>query len=285
MKYFFNIAKIGICIEGIRDKKLDEKNLIPFIITSEEFNALEENVRILVKEVSNEALEKSISDNCEDGMTSASFGHKRFAVLYNCENWRAREILIYLNEDCYNESAWNLNQFISIIGIHSLFLHRSSMILHASFIIYNNEAILFTAPSQTGKSTQAKLWKGHEDAEIINEDRVLVCKQDDEWYACGVPMCGSSDCSKNERAKIKSIIVLDQGINNTIVHMSKLQKYKALLLGCQYHLWNKEENQLIHDLIKGMIEDLEIVTYICKPDITAVDYLKHYMEGRRDNEY
>ena len=44
------------------------------------------------------------------------------------------------------------------IDLSRILLHQGGLILHASYIIWNDRGILFTAPSGTGKSTQAGLW-------------------------------------------------------------------------------------------------------------------------------
>ena len=47
-------------------------------------------------------------------------------------------------------------------------------VMHASAISYNNQAILFSAPSGTGKSTQAELWINNiENSIYINDDNGL----------------------------------------------------------------------------------------------------------------
>lgn len=278
MAYYFNIAQVGICINGLRAMEIKENNIIPFKTAVEIYESLQEKVMILVKEISNSKMEEMVFADKENNMHTASFGHRKYAVFFNVNDWESDEITIYLNEDCYSEDSWNINQFFSIIGLHSLFLQRDGIILHASYIVHNNYAVLFTAPSQTGKSTQAKLWECQEGAEIINEDRVLIRKNKSIWYAYGIPMCGSSDTCINEKYPVRAVIELKQGKDNNILQLNKLQKYKALLLGTQYHLKDKNEEVLVHELISNLIEQIEIMGYSCCPEISAVETLKRYLE-------
>lgn len=284
MEYYFNIAQIGIRINGFRAMKIIESNLIPFITSLEIYESLQEKVTILVKEVSDFEIEEMVHADTENNRNYASFGHKKYAVFFSANDWKQDQITIYLNEDCYKEASWNINQFFSVIGLHSLFLHRNGMILHASYIAHDNGAILFTAPSQTGKSTQANLWKQHVGAEIINEDRVLICKKDMTWYACGIPMCGSSDTCVNAGYPLKAVIELKQRKENKIVQLMQLEKYKALLLGTQYHLKDRNEETLVCKLISNLIETMEIVRYSCCPEMSAVETLKKYLEKEEKNE-
>ena len=58
-----------------------------------------------------------------------------------------------------------------LLGLETLLLKYDGLLLHSSFIRWRGEGILFSAPSGTGKSTQADLWVKYEDAEILNGDR------------------------------------------------------------------------------------------------------------------
>ena len=54
-------------------------------------------------------------------------------------------------------NIWNYLAFENVL------INHTGFILHSSFISWQNNGILFTAPSGTGKSTQADLWKKYED--------------------------------------------------------------------------------------------------------------------------
>lgn len=59
-----------------------------------------------------------------------------------------------------NEFRFGYSRMISDhIGMETLFLRKSCLMIHAAFIRWQEKGILFTAPSGTGKSTQAELLK------------------------------------------------------------------------------------------------------------------------------
>lgn len=70
-----------------------------------------------------------------------------------------RDYIRYLNIDTV---------FNSLLSLERRMNSYKSYILHSSYIVYQEQAILFSAPSGTGKSTQADLWKKYRDIEIIN---------------------------------------------------------------------------------------------------------------------
>lgn len=55
--------------------------------------------------------------------------------------------------------------FLSLFGLEKEMIRASSLIFHSAYIAKDGEAILFSAPSETGKSTQAALWEQYRGAE------------------------------------------------------------------------------------------------------------------------
>lgn len=68
--------------------------------------------------------------------------------------------------------------FISVLSLEKHIISWGGMILHTAFLCHKGEAILFSGPSEVGKSTQAGLWeKYREDSRTINGDRCLLRKR------------------------------------------------------------------------------------------------------------
>ena len=59
--------------------------------------------------------------------------------------------------------------FTSLLALERRLVKKNSMILHCAYVEYQGEAILFSAPSETGKTTQANLWKSTVEVERLTE--------------------------------------------------------------------------------------------------------------------
>ena len=70
-----------------------------------------------------------------------------------------------------------------------VFIINQGFQLHASVINWKDKGILFSAPSGTGKSTQADLWKKYEGAKVINGDRALIRKRKRRVYGLWFSIC------------------------------------------------------------------------------------------------
>ena len=49
--------------------------------------------------------------------------------------------------------------FTSLLALERRLVKKDSMVLHCAYVEYKGEAVLFSAPSETGKTTQANLWE------------------------------------------------------------------------------------------------------------------------------
>lgn len=142
--------------------------------------------------------------------------------------------------------------FVSLLSLERRMNKYHQYILHSAYIVENNQAILFTAPSGTGKSTQAALWQKHKDSRIVNGDRTLISKEKNKYFANGWPICGSSEICINEKYPIAAIVVLSQGKENTITELKYSEAFKKILseLTINYH------NSLFVNDVMNFIEDL-----------------------------
>lgn len=168
--------------------------------------------------------------------------------------------------------------FNSLLSLERRMNSYKSYILHSSYIVYQEQAILFSAPSGTGKSTQADLWKKYRDIEIINGDRTLLTKEGERFYANGWPVCGSSKICHNRRYPIKAIVMLEQGPVNEIKELSGIEKTRRLLREITINYHNQEYLDSALDFIGQLIKELPITALSCTISKEAVDILDDYLK-------
>lgn len=101
-------------------------------------------------------------------------------------------------------------------------LKFDGLMLHASAVVLDGRAYLFSAPCGTGKSTHTGLWKQvfGSRAAILNDDKPALRLEDGTWYAYGTPWSGKYDISINTRVPLAGICFLHQAPENTIAPYS-----------------------------------------------------------------
>ena len=104
-------------------------------------------------------------------------------------------------------------------------LRYNGLMLHASAVVVDNEAYLFSAPSGTGKSTHTSLWLEYfgKRAFILNDDKPAIRLFDDGVYAYGTPFSGKYDISANVKVPLRGIAFIERSETNTIERQTKDQ--------------------------------------------------------------
>ncbi len=155
---------------------------------------------------------------------------------------------------------------------------NSGVLFHAACICVDGEAVLFTAASGVGKSTQAHLWCQERGAELINGDRCIISLVDGKYYMCGVPYCGSSRVSKNRTLPIKAVVYLTQAPVSSVHRTKGINSFKYLWEGCCINTWNSTDVEKAMELITGFSENVPVLRLDCTPDLTAVKALEKLFE-------
>lgn len=157
-------------------------------------------------------------------------------------------------------------------------IQKGGFLLHASFIRWKDRAILFTAPSGTGKSTQAELWRCLRDAEIMNGDRAAVTLEADGVTAWGIPYCGTSGICKNARLPVAAIVYLSQAPRTQIRRLGGLQAFQHVWEGCSVNVWDQDDVEKCIQTVMTALEQVPVYHLACTPDDTAVEALEKMLE-------
>lgn len=150
-------------------------------------------------------------------------------------------------------------------------LFHQGIVVHSSFVNWNGKGIMFTAPSGTGKSTQANLWKSYMDAIIINEDRSVVKINDNKVIVYGTPWNGSSVSFMNSDAPLSAIIVLEQADKNSIRKLNKCEAITYVMPRCFLPYFDSDLIDKAISTIEKIIEITPVYLLKCRPDREAVE--------------
>ena len=180
-----------------------------------------------------------------------------------------------------NEFRFGHSRMISDhIGMEIFFLRKDCLMLHAAFIRWRGKGILFTAPSGTGKSTQAELWEKYEGADILNGDRAAVRRDESGcWQAYGLPYAGSSGIYRNEKAPVSMIVVLRQSKENRIRSLGMLEIVQFLYPETTVHHWEPDFVEKALTLLTELAGEVPIYLLECRPDRGAVEAVKNVLIG------
>ncbi len=152
-----------------------------------------------------------------------------------------------------------------------------TLILHAAVIRHRDEAILFVAPSGTGKSTQAALWEKHRGATVVNGDKGAISVRNGVIHAHGLPFCGTSGICELYELPVRAIVSLAQSPENHAVRLHGAAALQAVVqnsFGCKPLCFPK-----IIDLASAILENVPVYRLSCTPDEAAVTVLETALFG------
>lgn len=159
-------------------------------------------------------------------------------------------------------------------------------LLHASCVVIDDKAYLFSADSGTGKSTHTGLWLQHladKNPYILNDDKPAIRVFDDGVYAYGTPFSGKHDISENKKVKVQGICFLEQSKINFIQKLKPSEAIKLFLEQTTSYL-KKEDMEKLLDVLEVVIKNIPIYKLYCDISKEAVELSYHTMKGEDANE-
>lgn len=140
--------------------------------------------------------------------------------------------------------------------------------LHASAVVLDGRAYLFSAPSGTGKSTHTEKWVRLFGASYLNDDKPAVRCLADTWMAYGTPWSGKHDLSDPRGAPIGGIAFLRRGEHTHIQRLSPAQALPHLMRQTVYRLTKKKMEQLL-PLMDSLLRQVPVWMLVCRNDDDA----------------
>ena len=164
--------------------------------------------------------------------------------------------------------------FASLLALERRLIQRDALILHCAFVEYEGMGLLFSAPSETGKTTQANLWNQYRGAETVNGDRALLQMIHGRWQARGWPICGSSQVCQNRDLPIRAIVMLSQAKEDAARRLSPAQALARIYSQVTVNRWNQGAVLHAMELLEGLCTSLPVYHLACTMEESAVQALE-----------
>lgn len=208
-----------------------------------------------------------------NGLESRLIGVKGKSGYYACyQELSQQEALITLSPSRLN--GLHIDPvFVSLFALERRQMQLDAFVLHCAYINYQGKAILFSAPSETGKTTQGNLWEQYRGAKTINGDRALLQKIDGCWTAQGWPVCGSSEICNNIPLPIHAVVMLSQGKTDVVSRLSPMKAFSQIYSQITVNRWNTSANIRCMDFLEGLVREVPVWHLSCTISENAVNTL------------
>lgn len=194
---------------------------------------------------------------------------------YRCDESSSADITI--STEKFRPNAWqglNPNDYVyceSGSHFHFHLLRFGGMMLHASAVVVEDRAYLFSAPSGTGKSTHTRLWQQMlgEKAQIINDDKPALRCIDGVWYAYGTPWCGKDGININRKARLAGICFLKQAPHNRIRRLTNQEAVQNIIWQTMRRFRLTESMDRMLSNVDNLVRNIPIFELENCPEIAA----------------
>lgn len=199
-------------------------------------------------------------------------GHPLTVSMYDAV--KQGEVSLYLSQADMPYIARSVHLWAGMDINHQLLLHRR-VVMHSASVRTEQGVILFAAPSGVGKSTQAKLWHAHRQAEILNGDKNAVGIEQKTAMAYGLPFCGTSGICQPYQLPLRAIVLLEQAQQNETTRLQGIEAVIRVLRNCMGHQAVQEVSSMMLEQIAALLETVPVYHLACTPDIRAVQALEN----------
>lgn len=159
-------------------------------------------------------------------------------------------------------------------------VHFGRFFLHASAVVYEGEAYLFSGSSGTGKSTHTSLWrKMLRGSYILNDDKPVILPDEDKITVWGTPFAGKTDLQVNAGVPLKGICFLKQGSINQIEQVSESAAL-ALILNNTYRPRDAAGMNRLLDMVERVVKNCRIYEMSCTIEPEAAEIAYSVMKGK-----
>lgn len=178
-------------------------------------------------------------------------------------------LVTYINP-AYPLAGEEMGIILRLIPMRGLLQRRGVLFFHAAQVLYRERGILFTAPSGTGKTTQAKLWRDVLGARIICNDRTLIR----QGRTFGYPVDGSDPICSGEVHSLGAVVLLSQGQENQIHRLGPAQAVAKLMPQLVMDTWSGEARETAVQQLLELAAQTPIYHLSCTPEPAAVKLLE-----------
>lgn len=106
-----------------------------------------------------------------------------------------------------------------------------TFLFHGSSVSVDGLGYVFAAPSGTGKSTHAAMWRNllGERAVMVNDDKPMIRSEDGHAEIYGTPFNGKHSLGRNIHVPLRAVCILRRGESNHIERITADDAYPELL--------------------------------------------------------
>jgi hypothetical protein len=147
------------------------------------------------------------------------------------------------------------------------------LIVHASGIATGRSGLLFVGTSGAGKSTIARLFMERKGVILLNDDRIILRRENGLVYMHGTPWHGEIKEINPLVVPLEKIYILNQAKHNRVIPLKPSEAVSALFVRSFPTFWNQSGLDFNLDFISELVNKVQCYQLDFLPEKELVNFL------------
>lgn len=207
------------------------------------------------------------------GYSITYFNHQNYKEIAFIPRHEVNKVDVYVIST-KNIGTIEITPFLHPFGIlliSCMQIYFGGLLIHASGVNDHGNGYLFTGVSGIGKSTMASIWE-NQGAQIVNDDRLMLFKEGENYIFSNTPMPYYIDVSK--QAPLKAIFLLNQSTTNFCRQISGTQALSLVMANFMQQLFDSSIVEIHLEKAMDLVLKTPVYELGFKPDNEIVDLVR-----------
>ena len=218
----------------------------------------------VIVHISDGRLCRYLNDNKTEKIISATYYNDTYSDVEIHLSKSEEQAVFSLTEFEYMHTGFAFSDRITEMG---------GAVLHGSSVAYNNQGIIFSANSGTGKSTHTNLWKERFGSKvtIVNDDKPAIRFYDGIPFIFGTPWSGKSNLNANVQVQLKALVFINRAETNWIERLNVRDSIFNLMSQISRPYYDERIGLKTMDIIEKLVQTVPSYRLNCNISQEAVD--------------
>jgi len=168
-----------------------------------------------------------------------------------------------------------------ILLMHHMALHTKGLLIHSAGMVLQDNGYIFPGKSGAGKSTLSRQLEGLEDFELLSDDRMIVRKKDNVFYAYGTPWPGEAGVAVNKGVPLTGLFFIHHADENRVETLAPKTAVERLMPVSSIPWYDREAVINLLDFCDDLTRSVPAYDLYFKPTTELADFLRtlHFPES------
>lgn len=179
------------------------------------------------------------------------------------------------------DKKWKISEiiygFLQVLLIQYLSKYRLGILAHSCGLGDADKGYLFAGPTQAGKSTISRIWARYADVKVLNDDRIIIRREEGRFYLYSTPWHGDFfDYLKEtvEKIELRKIFFISHSKINKARPIGAKECFKLFFPNAFVPFWDRDGLKFTPEFIYEAIGNIPCYKLGFKNDARIVEYIR-----------